>query len=174
VNRQQVRAFEAFVGDCGDALFRVAILLTNDRSAAEDLYQDTLHRVASRWGRVDNPKAFSRKVMHNLAIDEHRRSARRPRQEHLNEGHDRGDVLAGDSHEAVELRAPLLRALDTLTAQQRTVVVLRYFEDRSEADVAALLDVSPGTVKTTASRAMARLRSHPELVHLFCHHTPTI
>jgi RNA polymerase sigma-70 factor (sigma-E family) len=174
VDRKQVRAFEAFVGDAGDALFRIAILLTNDRGEAEDLYQDTLQRVASRWGRVDNPKAFSRKVMHNLAIDERRRTARRPRHEHLNPGHDRGDVQAGDSHAAVELRAPLLRALDTLTAQQRTVVVLRYFEDRSEADVAALLDISPGTVKTTASRAMARLRSHPELVQLFCHHTPTI
>ncbi|HEX4017987.1 MAG TPA: SigE family RNA polymerase sigma factor [Frankiaceae bacterium] len=174
MDRQQVKAFEAFVGVAGDALFRIATLLTNNRAAAEDLYQDTLQRIASRWSRVDNPMAFSRKVMHNLAIDEHRRTARRPRQEHLHDGHDRGDVKAGDSQEAVELRAPLLRALDTLSAQQRTVVVLRYFEDRSEADVAALLDISPGTVKTTASRAMARLRSHPELVQLFCHHTPTI
>ena len=81
---------------------------------------------------------------------------------------------AGDSHEAVELRAPLLRALDTLTAQQRTIVVLRYFEDRSEADVAALLEVSPGTVEDDRLESDGPAAQPPELIQLFCHHTPTI
>jgi DNA-directed RNA polymerase sigma subunit (sigma70/sigma32) len=61
----------------------------------------------------------------------------------------------------------LFAALDTLTAQQRAIVVLRYFDDRSEADVAQLLGVSTGTVKSTASRAVAQLRSHPGLTAIF-------
>jgi len=68
---------------------------------------------------------------------------------------------------AVELRPALLAALDSLTVQQRTIVVLRYFEDLSENDVADLLGVTPGTVKSTASRAVAQLRVQPELVALF-------
>jgi RNA polymerase sigma factor (sigma-70 family) len=67
----------------------------------------------------------------------------------------------------VELRPALFAALDTLTALQRAVVVLRYFDDRSEAEVAELLGVATGTVKSTASRAVGVLRSHPSLLALF-------
>ena len=67
----------------------------------------------------------------------------------------------------MELRPALFGALDTLTAQQRAIVVLRYFDDRSEAEVARLLGVSAGTVKSTASRAMAQLRVHPGLTAIF-------
>ena len=61
----------------------------------------------------------------------------------------------------------LLAALGTLTLQQRTIVVLRYFDDLSENEVAELLGVSPGTVKSTASRAVAQLRTQPGLIALF-------
>ena len=61
----------------------------------------------------------------------------------------------------------MLAALGTLTHQQRTIVVLRYFDDLSENEVAELLGVSPGTVKSTASRAVAQLRTQPGLVALF-------
>ncbi|MGI8449144.1 MAG: sigma-70 family RNA polymerase sigma factor [Streptosporangiaceae bacterium] len=70
-------------------------------------------------------------------------------------------------HDAVELRPALFGALDTPTTQQRAIVVLRYFDDRSEAEVAKLLGVSAGTVKSTASRAMAQLRVHPGLTAIF-------
>jgi DNA-directed RNA polymerase specialized sigma24 family protein len=69
LDRTQVRAFEAFVNESGAALLRTATLLTSDRHAAEDVYQETLHRLFTRWSRVDNPGGFCRRVMHNIVID---------------------------------------------------------------------------------------------------------
>lgn len=63
MDRKQVRAFEAFVNESGDALLRTATLLTSDRHAAEDVYQETLHRLFMRWSRVNNPRGFCRRVM---------------------------------------------------------------------------------------------------------------
>jgi DNA-directed RNA polymerase specialized sigma24 family protein len=142
VDRIQARAFEGFVTKSGDALLRMAMLLTADPDAAEDVYQETLHRLAMRWSRK-----------------------RRPRE--LSAGHDRSDPRAGDQVTAADLRPALLAALGTLTLQQRTIVVLRYFDDLSENEVAELLGVSPGTVKSTASRAVAQLRTQPGLIALF-------
>jgi RNA polymerase sigma-70 factor (sigma-E family) len=159
VDRKQARAFEGFVTESGDALLRMATLLTADPDAAEDVYQETLHRLAMRWSRVDSPRAFCRRVMHNIVIDQARARKRRPRE--LFAVHDRGDPRGGDPVTAAELRPALLAALGTLTLQQRTVVVLRYFDDLSENEVAELLGVSPGTVKSTASRAVAQLRTQP-------------
>ena len=162
MDRKQARAFEGFVAESGDALLRMATLLTADPDAAEDVYQETLHRLAMRWSRVDSPRAFCRRVMHNIVIDQARARKRRPRE--LFAVHDRGDPRAGDPVTAAELRPALLAALGTLTLQQRTVVVLRYFDDLSENEVAELLGVSPGTVKSTASRAVAQLRTQPGLI----------
>jgi RNA polymerase sigma factor (sigma-70 family) len=103
--------------------------------------------------------------MHNIVIDQARARKRRPQE--LFAGHDRGDPRAGDPVTAAELRPALLAALGTLTLQQRTIVVLRYFDDLSENEVAELLRVSPGTVKSTASRAVAQLRTQPGLIALF-------
>jgi RNA polymerase sigma-70 factor (sigma-E family) len=166
VDRKQASAFEDFVRESGDRLLRVAVLLTSDQHLAEDIYQETLERLAARWSRVSNPGAFCRRVMHNLVIDRIRMHQRRPRELGLYPVHDSTDPHSGDSLSAVELRPVLLAALDTLTPQQRAIVVLRYFDDRSEADVASLLGVSAGTVKSTASRAMARLRTEPALAGL--------
>jgi RNA polymerase sigma factor (sigma-70 family) len=104
--------------------------------------------------------------MHNIVIDQSRARQRRPPELQLFASHDRGDPRAGDRLDAVELRPVLLAALDTLSPQQRAIVVLRYFDDHSEAEVADLLGVSPGTVKSTASRGVARLRAQPELAAL--------
>ncbi|HMG65828.1 MAG TPA: sigma-70 family RNA polymerase sigma factor, partial [Streptosporangiaceae bacterium] len=140
---------------------------TSDAHLAEDLYQETLQRLAARWARVDSPRAFCRRVMHNIVIDQSRARQRRPRELELFASHDHRDPRSGDHLAAVELRPALLAALDTLTAQQRAIVVLRYFDDRSEAQVAELLGVSAGTVKSTASRAVAHLRAQPGLTALF-------
>ena len=70
MDRKQERAFEEFIAESGDALLRLATLLTADRGLGEDVYQETLHRLAARWSRVDNPRAFCRRVMHNIVIDQ--------------------------------------------------------------------------------------------------------
>ena len=173
MDRNQVRAFEAFVSESGDVLLRTATLLTSDRHAAEDVYQETLHRLFMRWPRVDNPEGFCRQVMHNLVIDLARARQRRPRELELRDTYDGRDPRSGDPASAAELRPTVLAALDTLTVHQRAIVVLRYFEDRSQDEVAELLGVSPGTVKSTASRAVAQLRAQPGLAALFADATTT-
>jgi len=117
VDSKQVRAFEGFVTESGDALLRMATLLTSDPDAAEDIYQETLQRLATRWSRVGNPRAFCRRVMHNIVIDRARAQQRRPQE--LFAIRDSGDPRSGDPVTAVELRPALLAALGTLTAQQR-------------------------------------------------------
>jgi RNA polymerase sigma-70 factor (sigma-E family) len=167
LDRKQVRAFEAFVNESGAALLRTATLLTSDRHAAEDVYQETLHRLFARWPRVANPGGFCRQVMHNIVIDLARARQRRPPELELYDNYDGKDPRSADPASAAELRPTVLAALDTLTVHQRAIVVLRYFEDLSQDEVAELLGVSPGTVKSTASRAVARLRAQPGLVALF-------
>jgi len=170
LDKNQATAFEAFVNESGDALLRTAVFLTSDLYVAEDIYQETMHRLSTRWSKVDSPLGFCRRVMHNIVIDWARAQRRRPRELELHEWLDSGDPRSGDLVAAVELRPALCSALDTLTVQQRTIVVLRYFDDRSENEVAALLGVSTGTVKSGASRAMAQLRTHPALSGLFHGH----
>jgi RNA polymerase sigma-70 factor (sigma-E family) len=167
LDRKQARAFEAFVNESGDGLLRMAVLLTSDPHYAEDVYQETLHRLSMHWSKVDSPRAFCRRVMHNIVIDQARARRRRPLELGLTQTRESADPRSSDLAAAVELRPALLAALDTLTAQQRAIVVLRYFDDRSESEVAEILGVSTGTVKSTASRAMAQLRTHPELLGLF-------
>jgi RNA polymerase sigma-70 factor (sigma-E family) len=172
LDSKQARAFEAFVAESGDGLLRMATLLTSDPGLGEDVYQETLHRLSMRWSRVDSPGAFCRRVMHNIVIDRARARQRRPRETGLLDGYDGTDPRSADPAAAVELRPVLLAALGTLTPQQRAIVVLRYFDDRSEAQVAELLGVTPGTVKSAASRAMAQLRKHPGLTGLFAPAAP--
>lgn len=166
------RDFESFVAAVGDHLMRTAFLLTCDLSAAEDLYQKTLERLLQRWRSVEQPKAFCWRVMHNLVVDEGRARARRPREGPLHALVEPGDQASADSLGAAELRPCLLRALAGLSPSQRTVVVLRYFGDMSEAEIAHTMGVAPGTVKSTASRAMYLLRSDVSLAELFAGSAP--
>jgi hypothetical protein len=109
---------------------------------------------------MGNPRAFCRRVMHNIVIDRARAQQWRPRE--LFTIRDSGDPRSGDLVTAVELRTALLAGLGALTSQQRAIVVLRYFEDMSENEVADLLGISVGAVKSTAaSRAVAQLRVQP-------------
>lgn len=167
MDKRQTRAFEEFAAESGAELLRIATLLTSDPHTAEDVYQETLQRLAARWSRVDNPKAFCRRVMHNIVVDQTRARARRPQELRLFDAGERSDPRSADPHHSVELRPSLRAALDSLTVQQRTVLVLRYFDDRSEAEVARLLGISTGTVKSTASRAVAQLRAFPGLAAVF-------
>jgi DNA-directed RNA polymerase specialized sigma24 family protein len=97
---------------------RAATLLTSDRQAAEDAYQDTPHRLFARWPQVDNPLAFCRRVMHNIVIDSARARQRRPRELGLAGNYDGRDLQSGDPASAAELRPTALAALGTLTPRQ--------------------------------------------------------
>ena len=173
MDKRQTRAFEEFAAESGAELLRIATLLTPDPHTAEDVYQETLQRLAVRWSRVDNPKAFCRRVMYNIVVDQTRAPARRPRELRLFDTGERIDPRSADPHNSVELWPSLRAALDSLAVQQRTVLVLRYFDDRSEAEVATLLGISVGTVKSTASRSIAHLRDFPGLAALFTTTTTT-
>ncbi|HEX3979397.1 MAG TPA: SigE family RNA polymerase sigma factor [Solirubrobacteraceae bacterium] len=163
---QRARAdFEQFVTASSDALLRTAYLVAWDPVEAEDLVQECLLAVARRWPRVrrmDHPHAYARRVLINLALDGARRRTRH-RQELV--GDDAATLAAAPDESsarrlhAVGVRAELIEALGTLPPRQRAVLVLRYFEDLSEAQVAELLGCSVGTVKSTASRALARLQA---------------
>jgi RNA polymerase sigma-70 factor (sigma-E family) len=154
--------FDSFVGARSGALLRTAHLLTGDRGHAEDLLQQALERLYRHWGRIDgDPEGYVRRTLVNLAADRWRRRSRRPQEA----GQELPDTPArGDAHRAVEDRYDLVRALRTLTSRQRAVLVLRYFDDLSEAEAARVLGCSVGTVKSTSSKALARLRATtPEL-----------
>ncbi|HXW35925.1 MAG TPA: SigE family RNA polymerase sigma factor [Acidimicrobiales bacterium] len=167
VRRGQRRAaFEQFVTESTGGLLRTAYLVTGDAGHTEDLVQETLIKVARRWSRVDrmeNPEAYARKILVNLAVDG---SNRRSRHRGELAAQQRPDGLAQcDPHASwgvpalVEERMELVRALAELPPRQRAVLVLRFFHDLSESEVASTLGCSIGTVKSTTSRALARMRS---------------
>ena len=165
-NAQDPPGFREFVSAHGDALMRFAAVLATDVAAGEDMYQEALQRLAANWATVDHPGAYARVVLRNLAVDRDRARRRRPREVPMTDV-EPSDSRSSDPMTAAELRPALFAALATLTADQRMVVALRYLEDRSEADVAALAGVPVGTIKSTASRAISRLRRDPSIAHLF-------
>jgi RNA polymerase sigma-70 factor (sigma-E family) len=153
--------FRAWAAVARPRLRRTGYLLTGDWHLAEDLTQETLLRMYAAWGRPEAVDAYARTTLVNL----HRQLLRRPsRRERVT---DRlPEVAVSDRHEH-EDRQVLLAALADLGPSQRTIVVLRYWEDLPVAEVAALLRIREGTVKSQASRALAFLRTKlPELAGL--------
>jgi len=156
--------FDRFVAASADSLLRSAYLITWDFAEAEDLVQECLFKVARRWPRVkkmERPVAYARTVLIHLALDEGKRRSRRrsefgPDATGLLEAHH--DDAAVRSLARVEANTDLLGVLGELPPRQRAVLVLRYFDDLSEAEVADVMGCSVGTVKSTTSRALGRLR----------------
>lgn len=149
--------FDEFVAGWSGRLLRAAYLLTGDRGLAEDLVQDVYERLYVAWPRVADPAAYAHRALTRQAMNRWRTRARRPVETAL-AGHDRPDQRP-DAAEALHERAVVVSALRTLPAGQRAAVVLRYFADLSEADTAAAMGCSVGTVKSQTSRALARLRT---------------
>ena len=150
-------AFEAFVRLHGPALLRTAVLLTTDRSAGEDLVQTALAKAYGRWDHVaatDHPLAYVRRLMVNVHLSWLRRLVSR---EHVTDRiADRaahGDLAADHAQ-----RADLQVALRQLSPRVRTAVVLRYFDDLSEADTARLMGCSVSTVNNHVTRGLGALR----------------
>ncbi|WP_155369847.1 SigE family RNA polymerase sigma factor [Catellatospora vulcania] len=146
--------FHEFVVARGGALSRTAFLLTGEHHAAEDLVQSALAKAAVRWRWLvehTQPEAYIRRIMINEQISWWRKRPARPvAQVPERAGPD-------EPGRAVE-RIALGRALDTLTPRQRAVIVLRFYEDLSEADTAALMGCSVGTVKSQTHLALGHLR----------------
>ena len=157
--------FSEFVRSRTPALLRTAFLLTGDRHLAEDLVQDALartHRALRRLADEGHYEAYTRTAMYHLHVSRWRR--RRVAESLPGELAEAADP-AGDHAAGVDLRISLHQALVRLGPRQRAVLVLRYFEDRSEAEAAELLGCSTGTVKSQTSKALARLRViAPELL----------
>ena len=119
----------------------------NGQNSAEDLAQDALARVFANWDRATNPKAYLRATIVNVC-----------RQWHRHKGVERAKLPLVATLDSVDFVAhELADAVAALPYRQRAVLVLRYYADLSEAEIAAALDCRAGTVKSLASRALARL-----------------
>lgn len=156
--------FREFVAARSSALLRTAYLLTGDAHHAQDLLQTALLAVARRWGDIrdrEQPERYLRRAMYRHQVNRWRARARRPETVVAAPP----EQPAGRDHASeTVVRHRLLEALRSLPPRQRAVVVLRYYEDRPEAEAAALLDISVGTVRSQASKALARLRRcYPDL-----------
>lgn len=147
---------ERLLAERGDDLMRAAVALTGNRPAGEDLLQAALERLLRNWQRVDDPEAYLRRTLYNLAADDWRRRGRW--RSKLQLVRDRYLAPAADATDAVDLRDALVRAMNQLPRHQRVVIVLRYWEQLTEAQTAELLGCSEGAVKSAASRGMRRLR----------------
>jgi RNA polymerase sigma-70 factor, ECF subfamily len=145
--------FDAWVSAAAPRLHRTAYLLVGDWASAQDLVQQACASTWSRWSSVEAPDAYARGVMARTASSWWRRRwhGETPTAE-LPDG-------GSDPWDEVDRREVVGRALRALPPKQRAVVVLRFFDDLSEADTAAALGVPVGTVKSTTSRALAALRT---------------
>ncbi|MGW4523913.1 SigE family RNA polymerase sigma factor [Amycolatopsis sp. NPDC004378] len=132
---------------------REAFLMCGDWALAEDLVQTALLRLCSRWQRIDpaGVDAYARRVISRLAIDESRRPYRRAELRHAVPD---APVASPDRADALDVRA----ALRQVPPRQRAVLVLRYFSDLTSTEVAKVLRISEGTVRSQAARGLATLR----------------
>ncbi|GAB4051314.1 SigE family RNA polymerase sigma factor [Catellatospora paridis] len=152
------REFREYVALRQGALYRLAYLLTGHHQDAEDLIQVALTKLALHWPRVHrsgSPDAYVRKILYRQHISIWRGS--RNRREHVMGLLPEMTAVEDPSSETV-LKLALSRVLGELTRRQRAVVVLRYYEDLPEAEVAALMGTSVGTVRSQVHRTLTRLR----------------
>src|SRR6202051_723284 len=154
-------AFGEYVRSRSHALLRAAQALTGNSADAEDLLQATLVKAYQSWDKISDPAAldtYVRRVMINTHISGWRR--RRLDEDPTDE---LPDSPAADTTGDSDLHDVVQRAVDRLPRQMRAAVMLRYFDDMTEPEVAAALGVSVGTVKSTVARAVAKLRKDAEL-----------
>jgi RNA polymerase sigma-70 factor (sigma-E family) len=153
--------FREYVTERRRSLLRTAYLLTGNRADAEDLVQAALAKTYLAWDRIEDRRAldgYVRRAMVNTHISWWRR---RRLEEYPTD--EIPDQVVADHSGTSDLQDTLRRAVDRLPQRMRAAVMLRYFEDMTEAEVADVLGVSLGTVKSTVSRAVAKLRIDAEL-----------
>ena len=156
--------FTAFAQACQLRMLRAAYLICGDRHLAEDLVQAALVKVALRWRQVRDgqPEAYLRTILYRDAVSWWRRQRRE-----IPVAEPPGHAGRDDETEPAQLRVIFARALARLTPRQRAILVLRYFEDHTEARTAEVMGIAVGTVKSQTSVALRRLRElAPELADL--------
>lgn len=162
---EQEDRFQEFVRARWSHLVRTAYLLTGDAHLAEDLTQTALAKAYRSWRRVagsDNPEAYVRRMLVTCNIDRFRkRRVKESLTDAPPERAGRDEAVA-----RVDERGVLMAALAQLPPRQRAVVVMRYWEDLSEAEAAEVLGCSQGTVKSQASKGLAKLRTYPGLAQV--------
>lgn len=155
-------SFRRFVANRWGALQRYAFVLTGDHQIAEDVVQVALEKCWRRWAKIqaDSPESYVRAAVANTAASRRRR--RTVPETSLDaivsppvDGHDHAEIQA--------LRSGLWAGLNDLPPRQRTVVVLRLWEDRSVEETASILGITSGAVKSQLSKAVAQLRQHPQV-----------
>lgn len=156
-------AFEEFVALRLDALMRQATALAGEPALAEDVVQDVLIKAQPRWSRIgelDKPEAYLRKMIINELSSARRSIRARLRREQV----DRPEPVSDRTDQLAE-RDALVQLLRTLPVRQRIVIVLRYFEDLPDADIAEVMGCRLATVRSHAARGLAALRAAatPEL-----------
>ena len=159
--------FEEFAAARLQALLRYAVMLTGDVHLAEDVVQETMVRAQLRWRRVaaaDVPELYVRRMLTNAFIDARRgpwlrRVTLRAMDDEPFAPPARGRVVH-DPAAALAERDEVWALLGRLPARQRAAMVLRYYEDLSDAEIARVLDCAVGTVRSQISRALATLRGH--------------
>ena len=153
--------FEAFVRSRGPALLRFAYVLTSDAALAEDLVQEAVLKVYKQWGKVmvaEHPEAYLKRIVINEYI-----SWRRRRRNGEVPG-EVPDLMTGAAAESVvEERDSIWRAMADLSPRQRAALVLRFYEDLPEEEIARILGCAGGTVRSLTTRALDTLRAHPQL-----------
>lgn len=149
--------FTEFMSAAQPELLRTARYLTGSDDLARELTQDALTRAYAAWPRVrrEGAVAYTRRIMVNRRLDGWRRSSREEPRDPLEAGLDTAVFEGG----AAERRDEVVRMLSSLPERQRKVVVLRYYVDLSEQQVADMMGISVGTVKSSAARGLAALRS---------------
>lgn len=155
--------FCEFVAQHSRRLLHLAELLTGDAGRAEDLVQTALSRAYPRWSRIRRADAFAyvRASVVNASRDWWRRGNWREQFGEVPETPGRRDAAAEHAE-----RDLVLRELAMLTKRERAVVVLRFYEDMTEAQIAAELRMAVGTVKSTTARALGKLRTAPDLAEM--------
>ncbi|MET7952300.1 SigE family RNA polymerase sigma factor [Micromonospora sp. NPDC005324] len=152
--KKRFDGLDILVVERGSALLATAVLLTGSRVAGEDLFQLALERLMRNWNRVqDDKEGYLRRTLYHLAVDRWRLRRRRP--EVLTEFEPPSQA---DGIEGLHLRQALIQGLAMLPPRQRAVLVLRYWEQLNESETAEVLGCSVGTVKSSASRGLTRLR----------------
>ena len=153
------QAVERLLGERGQHLMCAAVALTGSRADGEDLLQAALERLLRNWRRVDTDlEGYLRRTLYNLAADGWRRRGRWRGRLAEFRSQARAARTGTEDVAVVDLRDALVRLLQQLPPRQRAVVVLRYWEQRTEAETAELLGCTAGTVKSAAARGLRRLR----------------